>query len=106
MFLFVLCGAWRFSIPRKRQHTFTGIHTQFERDDAEFGRWNGAMFESGMHLAGALAAPARCSAGMLQQLRCAAAQRAAAAATAVSDARAADAELPAHGTRALMLLRA
>jgi hypothetical protein len=59
------------------------------------------MFESGMHLAGALAAPARCGAGMLQQLWRAAAQRAAAAATAVPDARAANEELPAHGARAL-----
>jgi len=64
------------------------------------------MLESGMHRAGALAAPARCSAGVLQQLWRAAAQRAAAAATAVSDARPADEELPAHGSRALKFLRA
>jgi hypothetical protein len=38
---------------------------------------------------------------MLQQLRCAVAQRAAATATAVPDARAADEELPADGARAL-----
>jgi hypothetical protein len=63
------------------------------------------VFESGMHLAGALAASARCAAGMLQQLWRAAAQRAAAAATAVADARAANAELSAHGARALKFLR-
>jgi hypothetical protein len=63
------------------------------------------MFESGMHLAGALAAPARCAPGMLQQLWRAAAQRAAAAATAVPDACAADEELPADGARALKFLR-
>jgi hypothetical protein len=94
-----------FFIPRNRQHTFTGIYTLDERDDAEFGRWNGAMFESGMHRAGALAALARCAAGMLQQLWRAAAQRAAAAATAVPDARAAHKELPADGARALNSLR-
>ena len=105
MFLFVLRGAWRFSIPRSLQHTFTGIHTQIERDDAEFGGWHGAMFESRMHRAGALAASARCAAGMLQQLRRAAAQRAAAAANAVPDARAANEELPADGARALKFLR-
>ena len=59
------------------------------------------MFESGMPRARALAASARCAAGMLQQLRCAVAQRAAATATAVPDARAADEELPADGARAL-----
>jgi hypothetical protein len=59
------------------------------------------MFESGMHLAGALAASARCAAGMLQQLWRAAAQRAAAAAAAVPDARAADEESPADGARTL-----
>jgi hypothetical protein len=64
------------------------------------------MFESGMHRTGALAASARCAAGMLQQLRRAAAQRAAAAATADSDARAANEELPADGARALNFLRA
>ena len=64
------------------------------------------MLESGMHRAGALAAPARCSAAVLQQLWRAAAQRAAAAATAVSDARPADEELPALGSRALKFLRA
>ena len=64
------------------------------------------MFESGMHREGALAAPARCSPGMLQQLWRAAAQRAAAAATAVQDARAANEELPPDGTRALNFLRA
>jgi hypothetical protein len=63
------------------------------------------MFESGMHRAGALAAPARCAAGMLQQLWRASAQRAAAAATAVPDARAANEELPADGARALNYLR-
>jgi hypothetical protein len=64
------------------------------------------MLESGVQRAGALAAPARCAAGMLQQLWRAAAQRAAAAATAVPDARAANEELPADGTRALNYLRA
>jgi hypothetical protein len=64
------------------------------------------MFESGMHLEGALAAPARCAARMLQQLWRAAAQRAAAVATAASDARAANAELPADGAGALRILRA
>jgi hypothetical protein len=63
------------------------------------------MFESGMHLTRALAAPARCSAGMLQHLWRAAAQRAAAAATALPDARAANAELPTDGSRALKFLR-
>jgi hypothetical protein len=63
------------------------------------------MFESGMHRAGALAASARCTAGVLQQLRRSAAQRAAAAATAISDARAANEELPADGARALRILR-
>jgi len=62
------------------------------------------MFESGMHCTGTLAASARCAAGVLQQLWRAAAQRAAAAATAVSDARAADEELPSDGTRALKIL--
>jgi hypothetical protein len=62
------------------------------------------MFESGMHCAGALAAPARCAAGVLQQLWRAAAQRAAAAATAVPDARATDEELPADGAWALKIL--
>jgi hypothetical protein len=42
---------------------------------------------------------------MLQQLWRAAAQRAAAAATAVPDARAANAELPSDGARALNFLR-
>jgi hypothetical protein len=64
------------------------------------------MFESGMHRAGALAAPARYAARMLQQLWRAAAQCAAAAATAVPDARAAHEELPAAGARALKFLRA
>jgi hypothetical protein len=59
------------------------------------------MFESGMPRAGTLAASARCAAGMLQQLRRAVAQRAAATAAAVPDARAADEELPADGARAL-----
>jgi hypothetical protein len=59
------------------------------------------MFESGMHCTGALAAPARCAAGMLQQLWSAAAQRAAATATAVPHARATDEELPTDGTRSL-----
>jgi hypothetical protein len=59
------------------------------------------MFESGMHCKGALAAPARCAAGALQQLWSAAAQRAAAAAAAVPDARATDEELPTDGTRPL-----
>jgi hypothetical protein len=86
-------------------HIFTHIQTQFEGADAEFGRWNGAMFESGMHRAGALAASARRAAGMLQQLWRAAAQRAAAAAAAVSDARAANEELPADGAWALRILR-
>jgi len=63
------------------------------------------MFESGMHRAGALVAPARCAARMLQQLWRAAAQRAAAAATAVPDARAANAESPSDGARALNFLR-
>ena len=63
------------------------------------------MFESGMHRTGALAASARCAAGMLQQLRRAAAQRAAAAATAVQDARAANEELPPDGARPLNYLR-
>ena len=62
------------------------------------------MFESGMPRAGALATSARCAAGVLQQLWSAAAQRAAAAATAVPDARAADEELPSDGTRALKIL--
>jgi len=88
-----------------QKHAFTDIYRQDERDDAEFGRWNGAMFESGMHRAGALAASARCAAGMLQQLWRAAAQRATAAAAAVSDARAAHEELSAHGARALNFLR-
>src|ERR1700691_6544237 len=72
-----------------------------ERHDADFGRWNGAMFESGMHRAGALVAPARCAPRMLQPLWRAAAQRAAAAATAVPDARADHAELPSAGARAV-----
>jgi hypothetical protein len=76
-----------------QMHAFTDIYRKDERDDAEFGRWNGAMLESGMHRTGALAAPARCAAGMLQQLWRAAAQRAAAAATAVPDAGAAHEEL-------------
>ncbi len=59
------------------------------------------MFESGMPGARALAAFARCSAGMLQQLRGAAAQRAAAAASAISHARTTDEELPPAGARAL-----
>ena len=63
------------------------------------------MPESGMHRAGALAAPARCAAGMLQQLWRAAAQRAAAAATAVPYARAANEELSSDGARALRILR-
>jgi hypothetical protein len=84
---------------------FTRIHAQIEGADAEFGRWDGAMFESGMHRAGPLAAPARCAAGMLQQLWRAAAQRATAAAAAVSHARAADEELPADGARALRIFR-
>jgi hypothetical protein len=42
---------------------------------------------------------------MLQQLRRAAAQRAATVAAAVSDARATDEELPSDGTRALRILR-
>ena len=87
-------------------HIFTRIQTQIEEADAEFGGWNGAMFEPGMHRAGTLAPAARCAAGKLQQLWRAAAQRAAAAATAVSDARPADEELPAHGSRALKFLRA
>jgi hypothetical protein len=81
----------------QRTHTFTGIRTQNERDDAEFGGWNGAMFESGMHRAGALVAPARCAARMLQPLWRAAAQCAAAAATALPHARATHEELPADG---------
>jgi hypothetical protein len=64
------------------------------------------MFESGMHREGALAAVARCAARMLQQLWRAVAQRAAAAATAVQDARAANGELPADGARPLNLFRA
>jgi hypothetical protein len=64
------------------------------------------MFESGMHCARALAAPARCAARMLQQLWRTVAQRAAAAATAVSDARAANEKLPSDGARALNFLRA
>ncbi len=63
------------------------------------------MFESGMPRAGALAAPARCATRMLHQLWRAAAQRAAAVATAVSDARAAHAELQADGARPLNYLR-
>jgi len=63
------------------------------------------MFESGMQRAGALAALARCSSGMLQPLWRSAAQRAAAAATAVSDARAADEKLSAHGAGTLNFLR-
>ena len=63
------------------------------------------MSESGMHRAGALVAPARCAARMLQQLRRAAAQCAAAAATALPDARAANEELPPDGARALNFLR-
>ena len=59
------------------------------------------MFESGMHRAGSLAPSARCAAGMLQQLWRAAAQRAAAAAAALPDARAADEELPSDGARTL-----
>lgn len=59
------------------------------------------MFESGVHRAGALAASARCAAGVLQQLWRAAAQRAATAATTVSDARAANEKLPSDGARAL-----
>jgi hypothetical protein len=62
------------------------------------------VLESGVHRARALAASARCAAGMLQQLWRAAAQRAAAAAAAVSDARATDEELPADGARALRVL--
>jgi hypothetical protein len=62
------------------------------------------VFESGMHCTGPLAAPARCAARVLQQLWSAAAQRAAAAATAVPDARATDEELPADGTRSLKIL--
>ena len=64
------------------------------------------MFESGMHREGALAAVARCAARMLQQLWRAAAQRAAAAATTVEDARAANEELPADGPRPLNFFRA
>jgi len=63
------------------------------------------MFEPGMHRAGTLAAFARCAAGMLQQLWRATAQRAAAAAAAISHARATDEELPSHGARALRILR-
>jgi hypothetical protein len=63
------------------------------------------MFESGMYRTGALAASARCAAGMLQQLWRAAAQRAAAAAAAISDAGATDEELPADGAGALRILR-
>jgi len=62
------------------------------------------MFESGMHRAGALVAPARCAARMLQQLWRAAAQRAAAAAIAVPHARAANEELPPDGARTLSFL--
>ena len=59
------------------------------------------MFESGMHRARALAAPARCAARMLQQLWRAVAQRAAPAASAVPNARAAHEKLPANGARTL-----
>jgi hypothetical protein len=94
-----------FPFPGHGNITFTDIYTQIERDDAEFGRWNGAVFESGMHRARALAAPARCAAGMLQQLRRAAAQRAAAAAAAFPDARATNEELPAGWAPPLKFLR-
>jgi hypothetical protein len=63
------------------------------------------MFESGMHRAGALVAPARCAARMLQPVWRAAAQRAAAAAPAVPNARAAHEELPPDGARPLNYLR-
>jgi hypothetical protein len=86
-------------------HIFTRIQTQIEEADAEFGGWNGAMFESGMHRAGTLAPAARCAAGKLQQLWRAAAQRAASAATAISNARAANEEFPADGARPLKFLR-